>query len=487
MMKAVILYRLRSISGIQHARLKSTIYALSSGFGKCGVAVIRVSGPRASDAILNMTCLKYLPKPRIACLNKIIDPLTKEQLDNGLILWFPGPKSFTGENSCEFQVHGGRAVVTSVLHGLSKLCDFRPADPGEFTKRSFYNNKMDLTEVEGLADLIEADTEFQRKQALMQLEGSLKHLYSSWRQILLENLANVEAYIDFSETDNIDIFVLENVKTNLEKLSKEIKTHLLDNRSGELLRDGVKVAIIGAPNTGKSSLLNALCSREAAIVTELPGTTRDPIQVSLDVSGYSVLLVDTAGIRSQSTDLIEELGIQKSKDKAQEADMVILVVDAQYLLDVNNIDLWLQEYTHNMKVECNNYLVYVNKIDIIPKDQVFRLEKISQVSNWTICFGSCKADRGLADMMEIFRNNLQKLCGNPNFENPRCTQARHRYCLTEALNNIKKYLEISKLDNNIDIAAQPLRKATVYVGKITGHISTEEMLNIIFSKFCIGK
>ncbi|CAH1720782.1 unnamed protein product [Aphis gossypii] len=480
-------YRLRVTVAITYTRLKSTIYALSSGLGKCGVAVIRVSGPCASDAILNMTHLKHLPKSRKACLNKIIDPTTKEQLDNGLLLWFPGPKSFTGEDCCEFQVHGGRAVVTSVLNGLSKLSNFRPADPGEFTKRSFYNNKMDLTEVEGLADLIEADTEFQRKQALMQLEGALRQLYSSWRQYLLENLACVEAYIDFSETDNIEYLVLENVKENLEKLAKEIEMHLMDNRSGELLRDGVKVAIIGAPNTGKSSLLNSLCNREAAIVTDLPGTTRDPIQVPLDVFGYSVLLIDTAGIRSQTVNLIEDLGIKKSKVQAQSADMVILMIDAQYLLDVDNIDLWLQKYIENLKVQCVNCLVYVNKIDIVSDNQVVRLKKISQNSNWTMCFGSCKVNDGLTDMMKTFENYLQKLCGNPNFEHPRCTQARHRYCLLKALSNVQMYLEISKSKENIDVAAQHLRRATLNVGKITGHVSTEEMLNVIFSKFCIGK
>ncbi|XP_025405805.1 tRNA modification GTPase GTPBP3, mitochondrial isoform X2 [Sipha flava] len=474
-------YRLRriAIAVYQHrTRFKSTIYALSSGLGKCGVAVIRISGPNASNAILNMTCLKYLPEPRKACLNKIIDPTTKEQLDNGLLLWFPGPKSFTGEDCCEFQIHGGRAVISSVLHGLSKLSNFRPADAGEFTKRSFYNNKMDLTEVEGLADLIEADTELQRKQALMQLEGSLRQLYSSWRQSLLENLANVEAYIDFSETDNIEDFVLENVKENLEKLAREIKIHLSDNRSGEILRDGVKVAIIGAPNTG---------SREAAIVTEFPGTTRDLIQVPLDVSGYAVLLVDTAGIRSKTIDLIEELGMKKSKDQAQAADMVILVIDALYLTGIDDMDLWLAQYAKNMKVQCSNCLVYVNKIDVVPEDQIFRFKKISQSSKWTICFGSCIAEKGLTDMMEVFENYLQKLCGNPNFEHPRCSQARHRYCLTIALENIQKFLKISKLDENIDIAAQLLHNATLNVGKITGHVSTEEILGVIFSKFCIGK
>lgn len=228
--------------------------------------------------------------------------------------------------------------------------------------------------------------------------------------------------------------------------------------------------------------------------------------MSLDVSGYSVLLIDTAGIHSQTTDFIEKLGIQKSKDHAQEANMVILMADAQHLLNIDNIDLWLQEYAQNMKVQCNNCLVYVNKIDVVSENQVLKLKKISQASNWSICFGSCKVDNGLMDLMEMFENYLQKLlviskcyleyitffnfffrCGNPNFEHPRCSQARHRYCLINTLDNIHKYLEISKIDENIDIAAHPLRKATVYVGKITGHVSTEEMLNVIFSKFCIGK
>lgn len=255
----------------------------------------------------------------------------------------------------------------------------------------------------------------------------------------------------------------------------------------------------------KFKLIN-LGSREAAIVTELPGTTRDLIQVPLDVSGYSVLLIDTAGIRSKTIDLIEELGMKKSKDQAQAADMVILVIDALHLIDMDDMDLWLSQYTKNMNVQCSNCLVYVNKIDVVPEDQIFRFKKMSQSSKWTICFGSCKAEKGLTDMMEIFVNCLQKLlvillfyfmhfislrflirCGNPNFEHPRCSQARHRYCLTIALENIQKFLKISNLDENIDIAAQLLHNASLHIGKITGHVSTEEILNLIFSKFCIGK
>ncbi|XP_050422789.1 tRNA modification GTPase GTPBP3, mitochondrial [Adelges cooleyi] len=476
----------KSYNNLQ-TRMKSTIYALSSGFGKCGVAVVRVSGPSASHAILKMTRLPALPEPRKACLNKIVDPSTKEQLDNGLLLWFPKPNSYTGEDSCEFQVHGGRAVVASILHGLSKLPNFRPAEPGEFTKRSFYNNKMDLTEVEGVSDLIDADTELQRKQALMQLEGSLRQLYSSWRRILLENLANVEAYIDFSETDNIEDSVMVNVRSSLQKLSTDIQVHLSDNRSGELLRDGVKVAIIGAPNTGKSSFLNFMSNREAAIVTDMPGTTRDLVQVSLDVSGYSVILTDTAGIRTETVDVIEEIGIKKAIDQARVADLVILIADVQHILRANDINVWFQEYSAKMNVDLNKCLVFVNKVDTLSIGQVNKLKTLLKSSSLELCFGSCITNKGLTKVMAAFEKSLIELCGKPNFEHPRCSQARHRYYLEMALADVKKYLEDSKQDVNVDVAAEHLRRATLQVGRITGHVSTEEMLNVIFSKFCIGK
>ncbi|XP_050538936.1 tRNA modification GTPase GTPBP3, mitochondrial [Daktulosphaira vitifoliae] len=468
-------------------RWKSTIYALSSGVGKCGVSIIRVSGSCASNAVLGMTTLSKLPEPRKAYLKKIIDPITREHLDNGLLLWFPGPMSFTGEDSCEFQVHGGRAVVSSILQGLSKLPNFRPADPGEFTKMSYYNNKMDLTEVEGLFDLINADTEFQQKQALMQLEGSLRKLYSSWRCILLENLSNVEAYIDFSETDNIEENILDDVNLSLENLVSAIEAHLSDNRSGELLRDGVKVAIIGAPNTGKSSFLNFMCNREAAIVTNIPGTTRDIVQVSLDISGYSVNLIDTAGIRCKTSDIIEEIGINKAKDQAQCADLVILIVDVQQILKAKDINFWFQEYSEKMNVDLKKCLIFINKVDTVSINQLSKLKDMSIHSSFKVCFGSCITNKGLTKVMSAFKNHLHKLCGNPNFEQPRCSQIRHRYCLETSLFNIKKYLEVSRIDMNVDVAADYLRRATHYIGKITGHVSTEEMLDTIFSKFCIGK
>ncbi|ODN03538.1 tRNA modification GTPase GTPBP3, mitochondrial [Orchesella cincta] len=290
---------------------QTTIYALATGGIRCALGVIRVSGPNTRQVLHKVgrfSSERKLPEPRKAVLKKLYDPMSDKVIDHGIVLWFPGPKSFTGEDSCEFHVHGGPAIITTLLRSIGNVPGCRMAEPGEFSKRAFLNGKMDLTEVEGLGDLISAETEMQRAQALNQMSGSLGSLYESWRDRIAKCLANAEAFIDFGEDENIESDILVRVEIEIESLVEEMTNHLKDQRKGERLRNGVRIAILGKPNVGKSSLLNLLCKRDVAIVSSIPGTTRDIVESCIDLRGYPVVFADTAGIRS-SPDEIEKEGV----------------------------------------------------------------------------------------------------------------------------------------------------------------------------------
>ncbi|XP_067666803.1 tRNA modification GTPase GTPBP3, mitochondrial-like isoform X2 [Haliotis asinina] len=327
-----------------------TIFALSSGHGRSGVAVIRVSGPSTSESLRQM--VRRIPPPRKAVLRRIYFPQSSEAIDKGLVLWFPGPKSFTGEDCAEFQVHGGPAVVTAMLDALAELPGFRHAEAGEFTKRAYMNEQLDLTEVEGLSDLISAETEAQRRQALRQMEGDLGNMYMTWRRRIIKCLANVEAYIDFSEDENIEDDVLDHARSEVQVMIEEMKGHLHDNRRGERLRSGVRVAIIGEPNVGKSSLLNALCQRPAAIVSPIAGTTRDVVETALNIGGYPVLLSDTAGLR-ETGDAVEKEGVRRAIERAEQADIKIILVDASKFSSAYtncDVDKFVRDHLYDLGV-----------------------------------------------------------------------------------------------------------------------------------------
>ncbi|XP_008552864.1 tRNA modification GTPase GTPBP3, mitochondrial isoform X1 [Microplitis demolitor] len=468
----------------------STIYALSSGQGKCGVAVIRISGSRSLEALKKMTNLLN-PSPRQVFLRKIYDPITRDIIDKGLCLWFPGPNSFTGEDSVEFQVHGGPAVIESLMSALSKL-KFNPAEPGEFTKRAFYNGKLDLTEIEGLADLIHAETEQQRKQALLQAGGSLSNLYNSWKKELSTSLANIEAYIDFSEDDNIEQNVLENCNERIRSLVGEISKHLADGRRGEILRSGVRTVIIGQPNVGKSSLLNYLVRRNAAIVTPIAGTTRDIVELNTNISGYPVILADTAGLVTSTRDIVEEEGIKRARSYAVTADFIILMIDiSNYLSSCKSFSDYVRYYIDSLDIndlikdKQTNFIVVVNKIDLINEDY----EKIiNDLKNYEAVPISCDKEDGFSDLLNALTDKFKDICGNPSRENPTISQTRHRIHLINCVDYLNNYLEIiNKYEYDMVIAAQQIRFAMRELGKITGHVSSEEILDIIFKNFCIGK
>ncbi|XP_076235123.1 5-taurinomethyluridine-[tRNA] synthase subunit GTPB3, mitochondrial [Calliopsis andreniformis] len=477
--KCTVLDSSISLAGRYHNKRCSTIYALSSGYGKCGVAVIRISGPEASIALKKMTKISDL-KPRKALLRKIHDPKTWEILDKGLCLWFPGPNSFTGEDSVEFHVHGGPAVITSILNALSKL-HFQLASPGEFTKRAFLNGKLDLTEAEGIGDLIEAETEKQRKQASSQASGSLRRLYDSWRITLLNSLASLEAYIDFSEEHSLDTNILEDSKITLQKLCTEIQQHLYDGRKGEILRTGVRVAILGEPNVGKSSLLNLLSRKEAAIVTSSPGTTRDVIELTLNICGYPMILADTAGIRNNPENEIEKEGIRRAKECTKRADLVMCIISAEESFE-SSFEDFLKDYKNLLEIEKEKILIVVNKMDLLGE---------KERKKWTgqnVVPISCKTQEGLKELTDALVQFFKEICGDPSEENPLISHARYRSHLSHVVEYLQAYLEKTEIQNyDMALALQDIRGAARELGKITGSISNEEVLDVIFKHFCVGK
>ncbi|XP_057663869.1 tRNA modification GTPase GTPBP3, mitochondrial [Diorhabda carinulata] len=479
-----------------------TIFALSSGYGKCGVAVIRISGSTSGTAFKLMTGLSVLPKPRVATLRSIKHPVSGETIDKGLILWFPGPKSFTGEDSLEFQVHGGIAVINSVLKALGTIRNLRLAEPGEFTRRAFFNGKLDLTEVEGLADLLQAETEAQRKQAFLQSQGALSNLYNKWKHILIQSVAHIEAHIDFEETETLEVNILTSVRQNIVSLAEDIEKHLLDGRKGEILRNGVRTIILGEPNVGKSSLLNLLCQRPAAIVTPIEGTTRDVLEVTLNIGGYPLVLADTAGLRANTLDLVEKEGINRALQLYEKSDFVILVLDAKKYSEWKekaadgNFNRYIIDNVHKLKLKKliepryvdNNVDIVFNKpcLIVLNKSDLWTENNIANNEN---CIKiSCITENGIDELIEAVTHKLKELCGEPSSEHPSMNQIRHRQHLTNCLKHLKLFLAKNNSQNHdLVLMAEYLRKALRYLGKLVGSVTTDDLLDVIFKDFCIGK
>ena len=435
--------------------MNGTIFAPATASGKAGVAVIRVSGPQALEAIKKMTAIKT-PVPRKAMFSEIHTP-DGTAVDNGLVLYFPCPNSFTGEDVVEFQTHGGRAIISAVLNGLAQIDGFRPAGRGEFTRRAVENGKMDLTAAEGLADLVDAETEQQRKQALRQMGGALAKIYEDWHDRLLHVLAWMEAYIDFPE-EEIPENVSADVRGKIAGLMSEIQIHLNDGRRGEKLRDGFQIAIIGAPNAGKSSLMNRLAQRDVAIVSSTAGTTRDIIEVRLDINGYPVIIADTAGLRDTDEE-IEAEGVRRAKARAEEADLILWLSDAlkkKNEKEIKNIPL--------EKIFC-----IMNKAD--------QTEPQNDDNIWI----SAKTGQGIDVLLDrIGRFVEEKMALR---EEPSLTRLRHRKALEECMQCLNSSLKAPE----IELMTEDLRMAMRSLGKITGQVQVEELLDVIFKDFCIGK
>lgn len=488
------LFKSRLFSSIY--TISDTIFALSSGHGKCGVAVIRISGSKSAEVILKMTKQNKLPRPRRALLSPLFDHRSGERLDKALILWFPRPDSFTGEDVCELHVHGGKAVIAAVFDTLGSIPGLRPAEPGDFTKTAFMNNKLDLTEVEGLGDLIHAETEAQRRQALKQMDGALSGVINLWSKLLLQCLAHVEALIDFGEDQHIEDGVLDNVRITLTGLCKEVSQHLNDNRRGERLRNGVNLAIIGEPNVGKSSLLNLITHRPAAIVSPIAGTTRDVVETALDIGGYPVVLSDTAGLCS-TDDIIEKEGMKRARDKALNADLILHIVDISTIPDKTNENLSdnLKDFLCGSYIEgldlssIKNKIIVINKRDLGHETLVKKIKKLSTESlthDHKVSIISCKTGEGMEEFLNALTGSIKELCENEaSAYSPSLTQERHRIHVTKCLEDMENARNL--LDRDVVFAAEYLRFAMNQLGKLTGKIGAEDILDVIFKDFCIGK
>ena len=445
--------------------LVMTIYALSTGPGISGVAIIRVSGVETKKVIKLLTG-RPLPEPRVATLRKINYSNTSELIDEGLVLWFPAPDSYTGEDMAEFHVHGSKAVIEALHSSISKINNCRLAEPGEFTKIAFQNEKINLLQAESIADLISSETEIQRQQAVKIMNGKSAEKFNSLREQLVQILSYVEATIDFP-----DEALPNNIINKIKKISDDVYNDIIkildDQKVGEIIREGFKIAIVGPTNVGKSSLLNHLANRDVAIVSEIAGTTRDVIEVHLNIDGYPIVVSDTAGIRD-SINEIEKKGIKLALKKAEEADLRIVLIEPKNL-----------DFTGFLKdLFDENSILVINKCDL---EQVNLNEEFKKLNPILI---SIKNNTNIDQLILNIKNKLKnKLI---NTDNILITRERHRHHLEQCASYLKNFSNKNEIEN-FDMAAEDLRLATRHLGMIVGKVNVEEILGSIFNNFCIGK
>jgi tRNA modification GTPase len=482
-----------------------TIFAPATAAGRAAIAILRISGPDCACAVSRVA--GKLPQPRVAERRLFIDPDTGEQLDDGLVLWFPGPRSATGEDVAELHVHGSRAVLAAVMQVLRRL-GLRLAEPGEFTRRAFLNGKLDLLQAEAIADLVAAETEAQRRQALRQLDGELGGLYRGWSNQLTRILAHLEAAIDFPDED-LPPEMEERIFKETEMLAAEIELHLADGHRGERLRDGIMVAIVGPPNAGKSSLLNRITRREAAITSPVAGTTRDIVEVAIDLQGYPIILADTAGLR-ESDDLVEREGLRRALGRAEEAEIRLFVFDTRNPTEACAAAAWPGPDT----------ILVANKIDLMPNNPLrpsggrgrdpsrtdgrVRWEPAAAVISPTspqpspppgaereisVAKGghpleaipiSALTGQGIDALLSALGARVAE---SYRIEAPVLTRARHREALEEAAASLQRALRAPLPE----LRAEDLRLALRSLGRITGAVDVEDLLDLIFREFCIGK
>jgi len=442
-----------------------TIYALSSGPGISGVAVVRVSGKETAEVVKKLTG-EELPSPRVATLKKFNKIDTNELIDEGVIIWFPGPNSYTGEDLAEFHVHGSRAVVSALHSSISKIKNCRLAEPGEFTKIAFQNGKINLLKAESIADLVSSETEIQRKQAIKIMSGKSSDQFNSWREKLLKILSHIEAKIDFPDED-LPKDILSEIQKTSDQISSEIKKILDDQKVGERIREGFKIAIVGPINAGKSSLLNYLSKRDVAIVSEIAGTTRDVIETHLNLDGYPVVVSDTAGIRDSKNE-IEKKGIKLALNRAEDADLKLVIIDAK------NVD-----FTGVLKdLVDENAILVVNKSDLLNGKLNDKLKKYDHI------LISIKNNSNLDKLILKIKSKLEnKFLSHGDIL---ITRERHRQHLEQCINHLKNFKNKNGSEE-FDKAAEDLRLATRHLGMIVGKVDVEEILGSIFNDFCIGK
>jgi tRNA modification GTPase len=442
-----------------------TIYALSTGPGISGIAVVRVSGKEAAEVVKRLTG-DDLPVPRVATLKKINYINTNNLIDEGVIIWFPGPNSYTGEDLAEFHVHGSRAVVSALHSSISEIKNCRLAEPGEFTKLAFQNGKINLLKAEGIADLVSAETEIQRKQAVEIMNGKSSNKFTSWREKLLKILSHIEAKIDFPE-EVLPKDILDKIQKTSNQVSKEIEKVLDDQKVGERIREGFKIAIVGPTNAGKSSLLNYLSKRDVAIVSEIAGTTRDVIETHLNLDGYPVVVSDTAGIR-ESKNEIEKKGIKFALNRAEDSDLKLIIVDAKSV-----------DFTSVLKELIDeNAILVVNKSDLIDGNVNKELKKYDHI------LVSIKNNLNLDKLILKIKKKLENKF--LSYGDILITRERHRQHLEQCISHLKNFKNKNGSED-YDKAAEDLRLATRHLGMIVGKVDVEEILGSIFNDFCIGK
>jgi tRNA modification GTPase len=434
-----------------------SVFALATSPGKSAIAVIRVTGPSSGPVLVSLSGGK-LPPPRQATLARLRDS-RGEPLDHALVLWFPAPASFTGEDMAELHLHGGPAVVAGVMAALTAQ-GLRPAEPGEFTRRAFAHGKLDLTEVEALADLVSAETAAQRRQALRQEGGALSRAAESWRTRLLEAQARLEAVIDFPE-DELPLHLDAEVKSTVFDLQRELTQHLVESPSGERLRSGLVLVILGAPNVGKSSLLNTLVRRDAAIVSAEAGTTRDVIEVHLDLGGLPLTMLDTAGLR-ETNESVEREGIRRALQRAETADLKLAVFDAA---------TWPQQDAATAAQLDDDTVIVVNKIDSRP----------GLVIEPPALALSTRTGEGLDQLLVVLTQEANKRLSSAS--SALLTRARHRSAIQDVVSALDRFSQ----QDSVDLKAEELRLAGRALARITARIDVEELLDVIFSEFCIGK
>lgn len=456
-----------------------TFYALSTISGKSGVAVIRLNGPESARVIKDMG-YAHPPSPRAATFHKLTTPGRKDVLDEVIFIYFKAPHSFTGDDVLELHLHGSRAVIKDVLSALSRLPYLRIAEPGEFSRQAFMNGKMDLTQAEGLAELIESETSIQRQVALRQMSGEVASLYGQWRQQIVMMLASIEALIDFPG-DDIPQSTLALVKHQVDSLVKDIYKHLSASNDLTALTDGIKIVISGPPNAGKSSLMNYIARSEVAIVSDIAGTTRDVISVKFDLAGFPLILTDTAGIRENSSDVIEQKGIIIAKKAAASANINIVVLAANH-----NNDDFIEE---NPQLFTEQSIILFNKVDLLSSNQMKDLENnLSRMHKKEMqqCLAllpiSIDQNHGIHKLLDTLKEAVAERY-TPSAE-PLLTKTRYREALEVCLSHL---LQVDPYISMLDITAEELRMAAVAIGQITGQVRLDEILDQVFSAFCIGK
>ncbi len=446
--------------------MEDTIYALSSGSGRAGVAVIRVSGSHSLDMLQSLCDGEFLP--RHAYLKTISHPLSGELLDRALVLWFPAPGSFTGEDVVELHIHGGGAVIAAVMEAIGSVEGLRMAEAGEFSRRAFYNGKLDLTGIEAISDLVAAETEQQRRQALAQMCGGLSERLNQWRDRLVHIQAYVEAGIDFSDEGDVSEDVNRHMFSNIRDLKKEIACHLDDQRAGERLRDGLQVVIAGPVNAGKSSLLNSLAQRDVAIVSDKAGTTRDVIEVHLDLNGFPVTVSDTAGLRDGGEE-IEEEGVRRARKKLGKADVILWTTDST-----------IEEVTCDFPIDSDQSLIRLrNKCDIDSGTEYATSVK----SEGPVLMISARTGAGLDKLVESITDIAMTI--QSGAEKAVITRARHREALVRIVDVLSKILDTPHLAE--ELIAENLRICARELGRLTGRVDVEDLLDVIFNDFCVGK